>query len=365
CDPHADLRKSECFVCFNCIEECPSGSLSFKLLPAGRDEIAWPEVPGRRAVLAGVAGLLLYPFARTSGKATRDYSSKVIRPPGTVEELEFLERCIKCDQCVRVCPTNVLQPAGMEAGVEGVWTPVMNFRMGHCQLNCTACGQVCPTGAIQRISLEEKLGLGEFTARGPIRLGTAHFDVGRCLPYSKNIPCVVCEEVCPTSPKAIHTERMQRLVRDGRKMVVDSSVCTATLSEWPAPGQAAGRPVLLEANEWRGNETTSYHLQVRHADGLTESHRIEGNDTDTVLIAGRFARIPEPGAEVRINLEYKVPKIDASLCIGCGLCERECPVVGDRRAVYVTPEGETRSEGYPQRDRNRSVRLIKTASAGT
>jgi hypothetical protein len=34
--------------------------------------------------------------------------------------------------------------------------------------------------------------------------------------------------------------------------------------------------------------------------------------------------------------------------------------VGDRRAVYVTPEGETRSQDYPQRDRNRSLRLMKS-----
>ena len=42
----------------------------------------------------------------------------------------------------------------------------------------------------------------------------------------------------------------------------------------------------------------------------------------------------------------------------CGICERECPVVGDRRAVYVTADGETRSGDYQERDRNRSVRLL-------
>ena len=360
CEPNADLRRSECFVCFNCIEECPHGSLSFKLFPSRATEVSGPDLPRRHIILAGLAGAATFAFARGSGRATRNFSSRAIRPPGTVEELEFLERCIKCDQCLRVCPTTVIQPAGLETGVEGIWTPVMNFRMGHCQLHCTACGQVCPTGAIQRLSVEEKLGLGKFSEQGPVKLGTAPVDVGRCLPYSKNIPCVVCEEVCPTSPKAIRAERVQRLVRDGRKTVVASSVSTATLSEWPAPGQTTGRPVLFEANQWRGNDTTSYHLQVLHADGLTETHRIKGNDTDTVLIEGRFARMPQTGAEVRINLEYKVPRVDVRLCIGCGLCERECPVVGDRRAIYVTPEGETRSQGYPQRDRNRSVRLIKT-----
>ena len=77
------------------------------------------------------------------------------------------------------------------------------------------------------------------------------------------------------------------------------------------------------------------------------------------MIEGGFARIPEPGDSALLQMEYKVPKVDTELCIGCGICERECPVVGDRRAVYVTAEGETRSQQFPQRDRNRSVRLMK------
>jgi polyferredoxin len=363
-DPHTQLRMSECFVCFNCIEDCPEDALSFSFLPPKDHEVSHTDIPRRRAVLAAIIGVLFFPFVRASGRSTRDFSAKMIRPPGSVEELEFLERCIKCDQCIRVCPTNVLQPALFEGGLEGLWTPIMNFRMGHCQLNCTACGQVCPTGAIQRVSVEEKLGIGEYAGQGPIVLGTAHFDTGRCLPYSKNIPCVVCEEVCPTSPKAIHAEREMRIVRDGKKMVVSSTEDTLQLSEWPAPGQNVGTPALFNINQWQGDETTRYFASVKHRDGLTETQRIAGNDVDTLKIDGRFARQPEVGTAVVIQLEFKIPRIDTSLCIGCGICEKECPVVGDRRAVYVTAEGETRSQHYRQPDRNRSLRLIKTASVG-
>ncbi len=362
CDPHARLRKSECFVCFNCIEDCPENALSFVLWPPPEHEFATTDVSRRKVMFASIVGVLFFPFTRTSGKSTRDFSSQVIRPPGSVEELEFLERCIKCDQCVRVCPTNVLQPAMFEAGLEGLWTPILNFRMGHCQYHCTACGYVCPTGAIQRVSLEEKLGLGEFAARGPIKLGTAHFDTGRCLPYSKNIPCVVCEEVCPTSPKAIYTQRQMHMVRDGKKIAVSSTEDAVTVAEWPVPGQAVGGPVVFDINQWRGDETTSYHVSIHHSDGVTEQHRIAANDANTLKIEGRFARPPEPGASITLLIEFKVPKVDTNLCIGCGICERECPVVGDRRAVYVTAEGETRSQEYPERDRNRSLRLFKTAA---
>ena len=155
-DPHTQLRKSECFVCFNCIEDCPEDAISFKFMPQLQREVTAPAVTGRRAFLGTLIGLGFYAFGRTSGASDRNYDKKVIRPPGSVEEKDFLERCIKCDQCIRACPTNVLQPALMESGIEGIWTPILNMKIGYCEVNCTLCGQVCPTGAIQRITIEEK-----------------------------------------------------------------------------------------------------------------------------------------------------------------------------------------------------------------
>ena len=111
CDPHARLRKAECFVCFNCIEECSEGALRFAFLPLREHEITGPDVSRRKLVFAGVTGLLFYPFVRASGRVTRDFSSRVIRPPGAVEELEFLKRCVACDQCARVCPPRVPFPS--------------------------------------------------------------------------------------------------------------------------------------------------------------------------------------------------------------------------------------------------------------
>ena len=61
CDPHADLRKSECFVCLNCIEDCPHDALSFRFLPRKASEVTYPAVGRRELVLAGLFGLLLLP----------------------------------------------------------------------------------------------------------------------------------------------------------------------------------------------------------------------------------------------------------------------------------------------------------------
>ncbi|MFH0982265.1 MAG: 4Fe-4S dicluster domain-containing protein [Planctomycetota bacterium] len=363
-DPHTQLRMSECFVCFNCIEDCPHDALSFALFPKRSHEVTSPDLGRRHAVLAGLIGLLFFRWTKSSAASTEDFSTKVIRPPGSCEEQEFLERCIKCDQCIRVCPTNVLQPAAFEGGLEAVWTPVMNFRMGFCQLQCTACGHVCPTGAIQRLTVEEKMGLATFADRGPVKLGTAHYDFGRCLPWSKNIPCVVCEEVCPVSPKAIHSEYKQLLLRDGKKLVSTATATSITLRDYPKPGETVGEPCTFRPQEYGGDQTTTYHVQLLdRATGLARQYRIQGNDADTVLIGGTLDPVPKPGDVAALHLEFKVPKIDTELCIGCGICEHECPVVGDRRAVYVTAEGETRSQDYSDRKRNRSVRLNKTISA--
>ena len=269
CDPDGKLRQSECLVCLNCIEDCPHGALSFRLLPRESGARPWPEVRDRRLVLGACVGAVAAPLVRLSGGTERSFSPAAIRPPGAVEELEFLKRCVKCGQCMRVCPTNVLQPALLEAGIEGVWTPVLNMRYGACEKNCALCGQVCPTGAIERLTVAQRNGEAPYPggdAPVKVKLGTSFYDRGRCLPWAMDIPCVVCEEVCPVSPKAIYSVETMVTTRDGTSLAI------------------------------------------------------------------------------------KLPRVDPSLCIGCGACEHACPVK-DLPAIRVTAAGETRSRGWGTRER--------------
>ena len=62
-------------------------------------------------------------------------------------------------------------------------------------------------------------------------MGTAFLDLGRCLPWGMETPCIVCEEMCPTSPKAIWLDTVEGTRRDGTKVVlqqphVDPELCT-------------------------------------------------------------------------------------------------------------------------------------------
>ncbi len=258
-DPQGHLRQAECNGCMNCLDDCPYGALSFSLVPDPSGAIVVPDVGRRRIVMASAAGFVFAPLARLSGDAAQTANPSVIRPPGSRSEPDFLARCIKCDQCLRICPTNVLQPALFEAGVEGIWTPILDNRVGYCELNCVLCGEVCPTGAIRQITLEEKLGLGSYDGH-PIVIGTAFIDRGRCLPWAMDTPCVVCEELCPTSPKAIFGRDVDIVDRNGRHVMlrqpyvdpVRCNGCGICEHECPVKGIAAVR--VTPAGETRSSD---------------------------------------------------------------------------------------------------------------
>jgi NAD-dependent dihydropyrimidine dehydrogenase PreA subunit len=48
---------------------------------------------------------------------------------------------------------------------------------------------------------------------------------------------------------------------------------------------------------------------------------------------------------VSIQIRLQQPYVDPKQCIGCGVCEHECPVLG-LRAIRVTAENESRSEHH-------------------
>jgi polyferredoxin len=196
-------RQPECHLCLNCIDDCPDHSLRFRLFPAQSSTGVDLQ---RRKVFTGLgAGVAIVPLMRSTPGFATERHERLLRPPGALDEDYFLSRCIRCGECMKVCPNNALHPALGQAGLEGLWTPVMVPRIGYCETSCVLCSQVCPTGAIREITSKEK----GWTASPvqdakPIRVGTAFYDRGRCLPWAMATECIVCEEWCPTSPKAIY-----------------------------------------------------------------------------------------------------------------------------------------------------------------
>lgn len=207
-------RQPECHLCLNCVDECPEGGLRFKFFPAQKS--AGMNLKRRKVLTGLAAGAAVLPLMRSTAGFAVEHHERRLRPPGALEEGDFMARCIRCGECMKVCPNNALQPAWSEAGLEGLWTPVVVPRIGYCESSCVLCSQVCPTGAIWEITAREK-GWAARPANGaePIRLGTAFLDRGRCLPWAMATPCIVCEEWCPTSPKAIYLQAAQVMSAEG------------------------------------------------------------------------------------------------------------------------------------------------------
>ncbi len=242
-------KKAECLVCMDCDDLCPKKAVVFSL--AKKVSPASVDLGKRRLIGSVASGVAAVPLLHITPLAKTGVAGPhLIRPPGAQQEKEFLRRCVKCGECMKVCITNGLQPAFLEAGLEGLWTPILIPRIGYCEYHCTLCGQVCPTGAIKRLTIPEK---------EKIKIGLAMIDKNRCLPYAHGTPCIVCEEVCPTGKKAIWFETVTVSTREGKRVVV------------------------------------------------------------------------------------KQPHIDLDLCVGCGICETKCPVIGSP-AVAVVRVGESRDK---------------------
>lgn len=231
------VKGPECLQCFNCDDLCPARPALFK---PGAGRVSVPDLGKRRLIGAAAAGLVAAPLLRVGPLSKPDhFEPGLIRPPGSLAEGEFLAKCIRCGECMKVCITNGLQPALLEAGVEGIWTPLLVPKIGYCEYNCTLCGQVCPTGAIARLTLEEKK---------LVKIGLASIDRSRCLPYASSIACIVCEEVCPIPDKAIWFEKVKVRDRSGKAISVkqphvDLELCNGCgICETKCP--VLGRPAI-------------------------------------------------------------------------------------------------------------------------
>jgi polyferredoxin len=335
CNPTTQIRLNECILCVNCINDCRHGLMTYQTVPSATGEVSETNLSRRQFLTATISGAAAVPMLRISGSLESNWNPAVVRPPGALPETEFLSRCIKCGQCMRVCPTNVIHPSGLENGLEGLWTPALNFRIGTsgCQVNCIACGNLCPTAAIRPISLDERLGRNRFADHGPIKIGTAFIDRGRCLPWAMDRPCIVCQEICPVSPKAITTREVFSQVHTGSSLVVakaDTSYLEFQTS-------------YLES----GKYTTGDYFCIISPSVDGRRRRIVSNWERGLKVNSEtpFDPPPSSGSRVLIQIRLQRPYVDPEKCIGCGICQHECPVPG-KRAIRVTADGESRDRSH-------------------
>jgi ferredoxin-type protein NapG len=87
----------------------------------------------RRRVGAGLSGFLPLIYSR----------KKRLRPPGALDEKDFLASCIKCGQCVQVCPVQAIKLADLVDGI-GVGAPYIDAASRPATFPATPCSASSP-----------------------------------------------------------------------------------------------------------------------------------------------------------------------------------------------------------------------------
>ncbi len=174
-----------------------------------------------------------------------------LRPPGALLEHEFLAACIKCGQCVQVCPVEAIRLADGDEGF-GLGTPYVDARAQACDFSCDAvqCVLACPTGALTHlIARKEEVRMGVarlarpdacLAMKGEGLKGLARGDLFKGLhryteidrwnpirvadhPYDLEL-CDLCVRECPIKG-AISLQPMSTDSADQRRMPVVADAC--------------------------------------------------------------------------------------------------------------------------------------------
>ncbi len=228
--------KTMCLLCFKCVDMCPSSTRFVFQLPGSLFKINKKSTikknsalykEQRRAFLKIITGAFItisFGFKIES----KLYKKRKLFPPGATEE-SITKKCIRCLECIKVCPTGVLRPS--KDGVN-LFTPEYRPDKGYCAYECNLCGRVCPTEAIKSLSIEKKK---------KWKVGVAKVLRDLCVVWSKGIPCLICEEHCPVPEKAIKIKYITRNGGRAKAPVVEPSLCIGCglcQNKCPVPGSA-------------------------------------------------------------------------------------------------------------------------------
>lgn len=264
-----------------------------KALSVKRKEQARREFLRTSAMAAGVVGFSLLGFLPVvQGTSLR------LRPPGAIktteDERDFLASCIKCGQCVQVCPVEAIKLADLDQGF-AVGTPFIDARGQACDFSCDGlqCVLACPTGSLNHdlnFPADTRMGFAKLSrpaaclaiqgkgfkgqARGPDYSGVLRYDeVDRWNPI----------------PVADHPYDLELCDLCVRQCPIEIRITQCAEKKETASGEK-----LARVAEQVGNE-----CPPMHAIALEE--------------------VSMPNGEMRMS-----PVIKEG-CVGCGVCEMICP----------------------------------------
>ncbi len=229
--------------------------------------------------------------AGLSGFLPLIYSQKKrLRPPGALDEKDFLSSCIKCGQCVQVCPVSAIKLADLIDGM-GVGVPYIDARTQACDFSCDAvqCVLACPTGSLTYHK----------PAFMPVRPGAA----------LAAKPILIAKEKDP-EPTLNLQERM------GLARLTRPEACLAIQGKG-FKGQTRGPDFkgtmrYMDVDRWKPIKIADHPYDVPECDLCVRECPIKG----AISIETVFA----PDGSKRKSPVVHEP------CVGCGVCEMVCPV---------------------------------------
>ncbi len=123
-----------------------------------------------------------------------------IRPPWALPESEFVDRCTRCNDCLKACPQGILVPG------DGGY-PTVEFSRGECTF-CADCVTACLPKALLRSS--------EDAMPWPYKAQVS----AACLP-KKGVECRVCGDFCD-----VRAIRFQPRIGGNPLPDIDPDTCT-------------------------------------------------------------------------------------------------------------------------------------------
>lgn len=190
-----EVDYTRCVACMDCIDTCRHGAISYtfrrkaapKQQPTDQSRRSFLTITGAvaaSAAFSATAKKVDGGLAAIEDKKAPKRATKIV-PFGAASIRNFEQHCVACQQCVAVCPNNVLRPS---SDLGSLMQPEVSYENGYCRPECVKCSQVCPTGSIRPITVEEK---------SAIQIGHAVVIPANCLLYTEGTECGNCARHCP------------------------------------------------------------------------------------------------------------------------------------------------------------------------
>jgi len=245
----------------------------------------------------------------------------LLRPPGALDEDIFLASCIKCGQCLQVCPPQVIKLAGISQGF-GIGTPYIVPRQGGCIL-CSGlpCVLACPTGALaHELSLGKDAEMGLAVISGPDTCLSVQ-GVNDLVYRLENVHRKTTSAPEPNELKDILTSLIKRLNQSEKK---------ALQSRFSLP-DASDESLLTILGTLKNADLEWIVNFAKSAGQAGKACRV---CLDECPIKDEKTIIFVPKTQPDTGKEYLWPSVRKT-CVGCGVCEEKCPT--PVASITITP----------------------------